>query len=119
MRLELGVDTERRPRHACDDLDRAVVVRRSEPPRDEAHVRLGSRAQRCLEIGRMVTDYQDPLGRQAERERLSCVEGPVAVGSLAAHELAARDDDRRARTRAHPLTAVAPETVSRPCGSSR
>ncbi len=64
----------------------------------------------------LVAHDHDPLRLEAQRERLARVERPVAVGSLAPHELAARDDDRRAGAVTHPLTAVAPDTVSRPLG---
>ena len=114
MLLQLGVDTERRSRDPRDELDGAIVVRRAEPARDEADVGVLRRPQRALEIRGIVPDDHDPLGHETQRERLARVEGPVSVGSLAAHELAARDDDRRARALAHPLTAVAPDTVSPP-----
>ena len=112
MLLELRVDAERRPRDLRDELDGAIVVRRPEPARDEADVGLLRRSEHALEIRWIVPDDHDRAGDEAERERLPRVERPVAVGSLAAHELAARDDDRRARTPTHPLTAVAPDTVS-------
>ena len=102
LRLELLVDAQRRARDPCDELDGAVVVRRPEPARDEADVRLAlAVAQRGLEIGGIVADDHDPLRLEAERERLARVEGAVAVVPLAAHELAARDDDRRTWA-AHP-----------------
>ena len=112
VRLECRVDAQRRTRDACDELDRAIVVGRPEAAGDEANVGFARRAQRSLEISGLVPDDHDLLGLEAQRERLASVERPVAVGSLAAHELAARDDDRRAWAAAHPLTAVAPDTVS-------
>ncbi len=90
-------------------------MRRPETARDEAHVRLAAGAEGRLEVGRVVADDEDPVGDEAERQRLAGVERPVAVRPFAAHELAARDDDRRAGA-AHPETVVAPETLSRPLG---
>ena len=118
VRHEVGVDAQRRSRHTRDELDGAVVVGRAEPARDEADVSLAGRPQCRFEVGGVVTDDRDPLRDEPEGKRLAGVEGAVRVGSLAAHELAARDDDRRARPRAHPLTAVAPATVNRPLGQS-
>ncbi len=71
-----------------------------------------------FEVDRVVSDDHDALGHEPERECLAGIERPVAVGALAAHELAPRDDDDRARAVGHPLTAVAPDTVSRPLGWS-
>ena len=115
--LELLVDAEGNARDARDELDRAVVVRRPEPARDEAHLRLAGCRERRLEVVGVVSDDQDPVRDEAQRERLLRVERPVPVGALAAHELAARDDDRRARA-AHPETAVAPAAFSVPPGPS-
>ena len=104
LRLELAVDPERRAGDARDELDRPVVVRRAEPARDEADVRLAPGSERSLEVEGIVPDDDDPLGRQAERKGLTRVERAVSVVALPAHELAARDDDRRARS-GHPAGA--------------
>src|SRR5262249_2548781 len=112
---ELLVDPERDAGNLGDELDRTIVVRRPEPARHEAHVRLAGRRERGLEVVRVVSDDEDPVGAEPEGECLVGIERAVPVGALAAHELAARDDDRRARA-AHPETVVAPETLSRPLG---
>ena len=117
--LELRIDAERGSGDPCDELDGAVVVRRAEPAGDEADVGVLRGTKRRLEVVRVVPDDHDPLRHETERERLAGVERAVPIGALAAHELAARDDDDRARPRAHPLTAVAPDTVSaRPPGGN-
>ena len=54
-------------------------------------------SQGSFEIGGVVADDRDPDRLEPEPERLLGIERPVEVGSLAAHELAARDDDRGAR----------------------
>ena len=92
---------------------------RAEPAGDEADVGAVGRPEGGLEIDGVVADDHDAIGDEPERERLACVERAVPVGAVAADELAARDDDDRARAARHPLTAVAPETVSRPLCSSR
>ena len=95
---------ERRAGDARDELDGPVVVRRPEPARDEADVRFAPGLERRLEIHGSSPTITIRSGVQPERERLTRVERPVAVVSLPAHELAARDDDRRARSR-HPARA--------------
>ena len=88
---------QRPPGDTRDELDRPVVVRRAETAGDEADVGLEALAQRRLELVGVVADDRDAHGLQAEQQRLPGVEGAVQIGSLAAHELAARDDDRGAR----------------------
>ena len=51
-------------------------------------------AQRRLELGRVVADDVDPRRLEPEREQRAGEERAVQVGALAAHELAAGDDDR-------------------------
>ena len=83
-----------------DELDRAVVVRRPEPAGDEHRVGAVERvAERRLELLRRVADDRDARRLEPEPQRLAREERPVQVGSLAAHELAARDDDDGARPR--------------------
>ena len=53
-----------------------------------------------LELGRIVADDVDPRRLDPEREQRARQERTVQVGALAAHELAARDDDDRAWSRA-------------------
>ena len=117
--FELVVDTQRRARDPRDELDRAVVVGRPETARDEADVGVARGAQRGLEIVRVVADDHDPLGRETERERLARVERAVPVVALAAHELAARDDDRRAAGGSPGRTAVPPASATPRCAAAR
>ena len=95
--LERFVDLELTAGDARDELDRPVVVGRPEPTRDEAHIGLEAFAEGGLELGRVVADDRDARRLETEAERLLRVERAVEIGSLAAHELAARDDDRGAR----------------------
>ncbi len=96
--LELGVDDERPPGDPRDELDRAVVVRRPEAPRDEADVGLQALAERGLEIVLVVTDHDHPCRLQPERQRLAHDERPVAIVAVAPHELASRHDGDGARS---------------------
>ena len=83
---------------ARDELDRAIVVRRAEPARDSTASPSSSAAREYrLELGGLVADDRDPRRLEAEAQRLPGEERPVEIGSVAAHELAARDDDHRAR----------------------
>src|SRR3954451_1850156 len=89
-------DTER----LRNELDRAVVVRRAEPSRHEDCVTIVERrAQRRLELAGVVADDRDSRRLEPEPKRLACEIRPVQIGSLAAHELAARDDDDGLRAR--------------------
>ena len=97
--LEPGVDTQlapgdlaRRPR-PCGRRGSARD-RRSTATRSAS---ASAVADRGLELGRVVADDLDPRRLDAEREQRAREEGAVQVGALAAHELAARDDDDRAR----------------------
>ena len=87
-----------RPATSRDQLDRAVVVGRARghPRRGRGRRRQRLRAAR-LELVGAVADDRDPRRLEPERERLAREERAVQVGALAADELAARDDDRRAR----------------------
>ena len=67
------------------------------PPETRQQVGVEPVPQRRLELVRLVADDRDPRGLDAEREQLSREERAVQVGPLAADELAAGDDDRRAR----------------------
>ena len=88
----------------CDlrhDPDRAVVVRRPEPARRRDQVgRRDGLGHGSLQLGRVVADDVDPGRLDPEREQRPRQERPVQVGALAAHELAAGDDDDRAWPRA-------------------
>ena len=63
LRLELRVDDERAPGGAREQLDRAVVVRRPEPARDDERSCASALAQRRLELVRVVAD--DPRSAPA------------------------------------------------------
>ena len=81
-----------------DELDRAVVVRRPEPAGDEHRVGVCQRvAEHSLELRGRVADDRDARRLEPESQGLAGEKGSVQVGSLAAHELAARDDDDGAR----------------------
>ncbi len=90
---EPGVDGESSFRHAGDELDRPVVVRRPEAAGDEADVCLERARQRGLELVGVVADDRDLRGLQAQQERLTGIERSVQVCSLPAHQLAAGHDD--------------------------
>ncbi len=119
--LELRVDVQADAERLRDHLDRAVVVRRAEPAGDEADVGLEPLAQRRLELLGRVADDRDPRRLEAEPERLAREERAVQVGALAAHELAARDDDEGARPAQVAARAVRVGVTStfrlRPAGS--
>src|SRR5206468_412375 len=87
-------DVKRDAERLRHGLDGAVVVGRPEPAGDEHGVAVCKRLlQHPLELGRRVADDGDPRRLEAEPQRLAREERPVEIGSLAAHELAARDDD--------------------------
>ena len=105
--LERLVDDELEPRRTRDELHRTVVVGRAEAARDEAGVRLQTLAQHGLELGGCIPYDRDPGRLEPVAEGLGGEEGTVSVGALAADELAAGDDDDRARPRVgHPLRWV-------------
>ena len=106
--LERLVHDELEPRCARDELHRAVVVRRAETAGDEARVGLQSLSQHRLELGGRVPDDRDPGRLEAVAQRLGGEEGAVPVGALAADELAAGDDDDRARPLGSPAQASRP-----------
>ncbi len=104
-RSSSGSSDERHAGRARDELDGAVVVGRAEAAGDEAHVGAHPLPQRLLELRGRVADDRDPRRLEPEPQRLAGVERAVAVGAVAAYELAARDDDRRPRP-AHPEMRV-------------
>ena len=104
--LEALVDAEADAGGARDHLDGAVVVGRAETAGDEARLRLQPLPQRRLELLGSVADDRDPRRLQPEAERLPREERPVQVGALAAHELAARDDDEGPGAAQPPASAV-------------
>ena len=80
---------------------------------DEAGVCLQSLAQNRLELGGRVPDDRDPGRLEPVLQRLGGEKGAVPVGALAADELAAGDDDDRARPLAHPRRRVVRRGVTR------
>ena len=96
LSLELRVDVQADAERLRHHLDRAVVVRRAEPAGHEARVGGEALPERLLELLGRVADDRDPRRLEAEAERLAREERPIQVGALAAHELAARDDDEGA-----------------------
>src|SRR5207253_10441345 len=104
--LELRVDVEPDAEGFRDELDRPVVVRRAEAPRDEHGVGLERVAKSRLELRGGVTDDRDPRRLEPEPQRLSREKGAVEIGSIAAHELAARHDDDHARPAQPPARTV-------------
>ena len=103
--LQILVHAKPDARCARHHLDRPVVVRRPEAAGDEARVRFEPGTKRGLQLGRSVADDRDPRRLEAQPQRLAGEERPVQVGSLAAHELAARDDDESSRP-AQPLASA-------------
>jgi len=95
LRGELLVGVKRHVRRSREQLDRAVVVGRAEPARDDKQLVRETFAERRFEIGRLVTDNCDARRVDAEPQQRRCEERPVAILPVAAHELGARRDDRR------------------------
>ena len=93
LRQERLVDAQRPPRRRRDELDRPVVVRRPEPAGGDEQVRVEPGRERRAQLVRVVPDDRDPHRLEAERERLPGEPRPVAVGALAADELAAGDGE--------------------------
>src|SRR5439155_9981805 len=92
-------------------LDRAVVVRRPEATGDEQQVGLAQPdRERLRELFGAVADDRDPGRLEAEAHQLGGEEGAVEVVPVAADELAARHDDRRARPAQRAGTGVVPKT---------
>ncbi len=93
-RLELLLDVEPHAGRVGEQLDRAVVVRRPEPARDDEQVVLEPAAKRRLEIGRVVADDRDPSRFDTAAEQVRREVRAVAIRPVAANELGARRDDR-------------------------
>ena len=95
---QILVDVQLGAGGACEQLDRAVVVRRAEAAGADEQVVPEAVAERRLELcGRVADDaHLDRL--DAEREQRAGEEGAVQVGAVAADELRARDDDRGAQS---------------------
>ena len=65
-------------------LDGAVVVRRPEPARDDAEIRLQPQIERSLELVLVVADDRDRRGLEAETDELAGEKRAVAVRAVAA-----------------------------------
>src|SRR5205823_1826666 len=126
LALERLVNRQLAPGRAREKLDRPVVVRRPEAAGDDAEVGAKPLAKRLLELLRPVADDRDARRLEPEPQRLARKERAVAVGALAADELAAGDDEGGprpagpaqavARTRLKPWTVT---TTARPSGNGR
>jgi len=93
------VDVQRQARCACEELDRAVVVRRAEAAGDDAEVCAQALGERALELRFVVTDDRDGRGLEAEAYEFLREVRAVAVVAVPADELAAGDDDDAAQLR--------------------
>ena len=98
LRVQLVVDVQLASRHPREQLDRPVV-RGPEPARRDEQVGPQPVAQRVFELRLRVADDLDPRRLEPARQQLAGEERTVAVGALTADELAAGDDDDRARAR--------------------
>src|SRR6187399_223587 len=72
-------------------------MRRAEPARDEAEIRLKPLTQRALELLGVVADNRDPRRLETQPQQLLRQERAIPVGPIAADELAAGGDDEPAR----------------------
>ncbi len=96
------VEHESDSRGLCDELDRAIVVRRAEPTGHDAELGGAECLGECVrELFFFVADDRDPGRLDTVPEQLVRQERAVQVASLAADELAAGDDDEPARARGH------------------
>ena len=107
-RLELFLDMEPDAGRVGEQLDRAVVVRRPEPARDDEQVVLEPSPKSRLEIGRVVADDRDPRRFDTAAEKIRREVRPVAIGPVAANELRARRDDRGAYAACQPVFVTMP-----------
>jgi len=65
------------PAAPCEQLDRAVVVCRTEPTRDDEQVVSETFAERGLEIGRFVADDRDARRSMPSRSSEAARTGPL------------------------------------------
>ncbi len=98
LALELFVEDERTTGDPCHELHRSIVVRRPEATGDEAEIGLEALLEGARESLDTVSDDGDPGRIETEPHCLGGEERPVPVLTVTAHELGARDDDRRPRT---------------------
>ena len=98
LALELFVQHERATGDACHEFHRSIVVRRSETTGDEAEIGLEAFLEGASESLDTVSDDGDPGRIEAEPHCLGGEEWPVPILAVTAHELGARNDDRRPRT---------------------
>jgi hypothetical protein len=106
LRTQLLVDCDANTGSTREQLDRAVVVRRPQPARDDQQVVAQSLAQRGLELRRLVPDDRDPRRLDAQPHQRRGQERPVAVVAVAADELGARRDDRGSYAGRQPLAVT-------------
>src|SRR5256714_12362458 len=70
-------------------------MRRPEAARDDAEIRLQTRAQRRLELLRRVADDDDLRRIDAQGDELAREKRTVQIAAVAANQLAAGNDDER------------------------
>ena len=92
LAVQTVVELKGQARGAGEELDGPVVVRRPEAARDDAEIRPQSVPERLLQLLLAVADDLDARGLEAETKQLPCEPRPVPVRSVAAHELAACND---------------------------
>ena len=93
-----GIDDELAAGGGGEELDRAVVVRRTEPAGDHEQVGVEPFVERGPQLVGTVADDRDPCRLETEPDELACQERPVQVAAVAADQLAPGDEDDRART---------------------
>src|SRR5579864_5043226 len=91
--MQVVVETKLHAGDACDELDGAIVVRRSETSGDHAEIGAESVPQRVLELLLAVPDDLDPRRLEAELQDLAREKRTVTVGPVAADQLASRYDE--------------------------
>jgi hypothetical protein len=74
-------------------------VGRAQPTRDDAEIRAQPLSERRLELVFVVADDRNQCRLEPEPYELARKERPVAIGPVAADELAAGDDDDATQTR--------------------
>jgi len=87
------VDNQRQPRGSRNQLNGPVVVSRAQAARNDAEIRAQSLGKRRPELGLFVADDRDQRRLEPEPYELAREERHVAIGPVAADQLAARDDD--------------------------
>ncbi len=121
LRLEPAVDVDTDVGSLRQQLDRAIVVSRTEPAGEQQQVMRQTVADRPLELLGLVADDGDPGGLEPQAQHLAGEEGAVQVAPVAPDELgAARDDgDSRSRVRGRRQVAEAGCTPRRSISITR